>query len=92
MFGLSAEQLYNILSSNLLFPFLVVALFWVNHTIQKDERKNARELLEQTKKESQSREDKLMDHLTVANETHQKIASSLERLEYRMEAIERKIS
>lgn len=92
VFGLSAEQIYQIISNNLLYPFLVIALFWVNHNIQKEEKKSYRDLLDATKKESQAREDRLMEHLTLTNEAHVKIAAAMEKMEYRMEAIERKLS
>ncbi|AEY66596.1 hypothetical protein [Clostridium sp. BNL1100] len=49
------------------------------------------DLIENNSKESKDREDRLMEHLEKTNDSHAKIASAMERLELRMEFMEKKI-
>jgi hypothetical protein len=84
------------------FPLAVLGLIFV---YDKDKKKQISTLTEQNKnrenslmnlieknnKEAIAREDKLMEYLDKTNESHANIANTMERLEMRMEFIEKKI-
>jgi gas vesicle protein len=86
----------------IVFPLAVLGLLFI---YDKDKKKQIKELsegnktrenalmdlIEKNNEESKTREEKLMDYLERTNEAHAKIANAMERLELRMEYIEKKI-
>jgi uncharacterized membrane-anchored protein YhcB (DUF1043 family) len=49
-------------------------------------------MVDENKAESHAREERLMDHLAKTDEAHAKIASTLERIEIRMQYIEQAVN
>ncbi|MNC77102.1 hypothetical protein D3C75_1289760 [compost metagenome] len=50
------------------------------------------DFVDANKAEAQAREDRLMEHLSKTDEAHAKIASTLERIEIRMQYIEQAVN
>jgi ABC-type bacteriocin/lantibiotic exporter with double-glycine peptidase domain len=86
----------------IVFPLAILGLLYIYDRDKKKQIKDlsesnkAREtllmdLIEKNNEESKTREERLMDYLEKTNESHAKIANAMERLELRMEFIEKKI-